>query len=102
MYIVPAFMYLYGSLDTLNGHRRGYSKEQLLLMVKGLKVDVIKCYYMNLLGALGWFIKSRIVRKKRHEDANYLIGHLALPFMSFVERIMKPPFGLSLVMVLKK
>lgn len=100
--IVPAFMCLYGSLDALDGHHRRYSKEQLLLMVKDLEVDVVKCHYMNFLGALGWLMKGRVFKEKRQGDENYLIGHLVLPFMSFVERIVKPLFGLSLVMVLKK
>ena len=100
--IVPAFMFLYGSLDSLDGHRRRYSKKEMLLMVKDLNVDVAECYYMNLLGALGWFLKARIMKEKRQGDENYLIGHFLGPFMSFAERIARPPFGLSLVMVLKK
>ena len=79
--IVPAFMSLYGSLDELDGHLRRYSKKQLLLMVKDLEVDVVECYYMNLLGALGWFIKGRVFREKRQGDENYMIGHLVLTFM---------------------
>jgi len=100
--IVPAFMFLYGSLDSLDGHRRRYTKKGMLQMVKGLNVDVVECYYMNLLGALGWFLKARIMKEKRQGDENYLIGHLLVPFMSFAERIVRPPFGLSLVTVLKK
>ena len=100
--IVPAFMCLYGSLDALDGHYRRYSKKQLFFMVKDLDIDVVKCYYMNFMGALGWFIKGRVFKEKRHGDTNYLIGHLLIPFMSFAERIVKPAFGLSLVMVLRK
>lgn len=100
--IVPAFMFLYGSLDSLDGHHRRYSKKEMLFLIKNLEVDVVKCYYMNLLGALGWFLKAKIVKEKRPGDENYLIGHFLVPFMSFIERIVRPPFGLSLVMVLKK
>ncbi len=100
--IVPVFMFLYGSLDSLDGHHRRYSKKKMLSMVKNLKVDVVECYYMNLLGALGWFLKAKIMKEKRQGDENYLIGHFLTPFMSFVERIARPPFGLSLVMVLRK
>lgn len=100
--IVPAFMCLYGSLDALDGHHRRYSKKQLFLMVKNLEVDVVKCYYMNFLGVLGWFMKGRVFKENRHGDENFLVGHLALPLISFVERMARPPFGLSLVMVLRK
>jgi len=100
--IVPAFMFLYDSLDSLDGHHRRYSKKEMLLMAKDLKVDVAECYYMNLLGSLGWFLKAKVLKEKRHGDENYLVGHFLVPFLSFAERIARPPFGLSLVMVLKK
>ena len=95
-------MSLYGSLDSLDRHYRRYSKKEMLLMTKNLNVDVVKCYYMNLLGALGWFLKAKVMKENRHGSENYLIGHLLVPVMSLAERIVRPPFGLSLVIVLKK
>jgi 2-polyprenyl-3-methyl-5-hydroxy-6-metoxy-1,4-benzoquinol methylase len=100
--IVPAFPWLYGSLDELDGHCRRYTKKDLLRLIKDKNVEVIKCYYLNFLGGLGWLIKGRIIREKRHGNENYTIINKLLPLISFVERIIKPPFGLSLVMVLKK
>lgn len=100
--IVPAFPCLYGSLDELDGHCRRYAKKDLLRLVKDKNAEVIKCYYLNFLGGLGWLIKGRVIREKRHGNENYTIINKLLPLISFVERIIKPPFGLSLVMVLKK
>ena len=100
--IVPAFSWLYGSLDALDKHYRRYSKEDLLRMTEDLKVIVSRCYYMNFPGGLGWFIKGRILKEKRHADINYTVTNMILPIVSFAESIIKPPFGLSLVAVLRK
>jgi 2-polyprenyl-3-methyl-5-hydroxy-6-metoxy-1,4-benzoquinol methylase len=99
--LVPAFSWLYGTFDKL-GHYRRYSKEDLLRIIKELNVRLIKCYYMNLLGGLGWFFKARVIKEKRPRNENYKIINMLLPMISFLEGIIKPPFGLSLVMVLKK
>ena len=100
--LVPAFSWLYGTLDEVAKHYRRYSKKDLLQLVKDLQVDIVKCYYMNFVGGIGWFIKGKILKERRFGNENYTIINMLLPIISFVERIIKPPFGLSLVMVLKK
>ena len=100
--IVPAFACLYGSLDRLDGHYRRYSRKDLARLVQNLNVEVIKCHYMNFLGGLAWFIKGRVIQEKAHGNENYRITNLLLPGISVVERYVKPPFGLSVVMVLRK
>lgn len=100
--LVPALEVLFGSLDELDGHYRRYTKETLKQLVKGLEADIVKCHYFNLIGALGWYLKSRIIKEKSHGDENYTIINLLLPFISAIEKAIKPPFGLSLVMALRK
>lgn len=100
--IVPAFPCLYGSLDKIDGHYRRYTKKDLPRLMKDENVEVIKCYYLNFLGGLGWFIKGRIIKEERHGSENYTIINKLLPLISFLECIIKPPFGLSMVMILKK
>jgi len=103
--LVPALPALYGTLDEVAMHYRRYSKKQLLDLAKvvgGGRVDIIECYFMNFIGALGWFYKRIILKEKAHGDENFKIMNLILPFVSFMEHFIKPPIGMSLVLVLKK
>lgn len=103
--LVPAVPCIYGTLDKLDNHHRRYSKKQLLDLLGGSqkqRVEIIKCYYMNFIGVFGWFLKGRILKEKTHGNENYKIMNLILPFISSIESIIKPPIGMSLVMVLKK
>lgn len=100
--IVPALHCLYGSLDKFDGHYRRYSKRDLSVLTNGLGVDVVLMHYMNMIGSIGWFIKSRIVKEKSYRNANFSFIVFLLPIISFLEKCIKPLFGLSLVLVLRK
>jgi len=100
--LVPAHLWLYGSLDQLDGHYRRYSKKTLLNLTKNQPVKIIKCYYLNFFGAFGWFVKGRILKEKIQKNANYKIINTLLPLISLVESIAKPPIGMSLVLILEK
>jgi SAM-dependent methyltransferase len=100
--LVPAMSWLYGSLDTLDGHFRRYTKKSLLEICPHHSLKVEELYYFNFVGALGWLVKGRLLRRKRHEDENYRVMNFLIPFMSFVENHFPVPFGLSLVAVFRK
>jgi 2-polyprenyl-3-methyl-5-hydroxy-6-metoxy-1,4-benzoquinol methylase len=100
--IVPAFASLYGSLDRLDGHWRRYSKRDLPRLTRNPTVEIVRCHYMNFLGGLAWFVKGRVLQEKTHANENYTITNRLLPLISLAERHVKPPFGLSMMMVLKK
>ncbi len=100
--IVPALHCLYGSLDEFDGHYRRYSKKDLLVLTDNLEVEIVLLRYMNMIGSVGWFIKSRIVKEKTYKNTNFNIIVSLLPIISFLEKYIKPIFGLSLVLVLRK
>ncbi|MCD4702357.1 MAG: class I SAM-dependent methyltransferase [Candidatus Aegiribacteria sp.] len=100
--IVPALRCLYGSLDEFDGHYRRYSKKDLLVLTDDLGVDIVLIHYMNMIGSIGWFIKSRIVKEKTYRNTNFNIIVFLLPMISLLEKCIKPLFGLSLVLVLRK
>lgn len=100
--ILPAFSWLYGTLDKLDGHYRRYDKNEITRLIGKLDVEIKNYHYFNLLGALGWFVKGRILKEKHHTDANFNLINKILPVISTVERFLKPCFGLSIILVLKK
>lgn len=100
--ILPAFPCLYGTLDELAGHYRRYDRKEVAGLVGDLEVEIKKYHYFNALGAVGWFVKGRILRQKFHTDSNFNLMNKLLPTISTMERYLKPCFGLSIVLVLKK
>lgn len=100
--LAPAAPRLYGSLDELDRHYRRYSKKTLLKLTENQPVKIVKCYYLNFIGMFGWFIKGKVLKQKAQKNKNYKIMNMLLPVISFTENIVKPPVGMSLVLVLKK
>lgn len=100
--LVPALPSLFGTLDELDGHFRRYTKKDLIRLAQAEDVDIFRLYYMNLVGAFGWFLKGRVLKVRRHENQDYRLMNWFLPAVSFLEGLVPPPLGLSLVMVVKK
>ena len=68
----------------------------------GGAVDELELYHFNALAAVGWLFKGRVLREKRQADENYAVMNTVLPLASRLEGLIRPPFGLSLVAVLRK
>lgn len=100
--LVPAFQQLFGTLDKLDGHYRRYTKRLLKTKISKMSVVVQKMYYFNMVGALGWWVKGRLLKREAHDDDNYTLMNKVLPIVSRLESIVMPPFGLSLVAILRR
>ena len=101
--LVPAFQFMYGTIDRLVGHYRRYSKRDIetKLVTAGFYVKSIS--YMNCIAPFGWFLNNRIL-KKQEESLSQVIFYdrFVVPWLRKVEQIFIPPFGLSLVVVGEK
>lgn len=103
--LVPAHPFLYGTLDALDHHYRRYTKATLRDLVGragGGFLEWVDLYYFNALAAFGWFLKGRVLKETKQADENYALMNAVLPFVSRAERLVRPPFGLSLVAILKR
>lgn len=103
--LVPAHPFLYGTLDALDGHFRRYTRASLRGLVEragGADAEWVDLYHFNAPAALGWLLKGRVLREKSQADENYALMNAVLPAVSRVEGIVRPPFGLSLVAVLRR
>lgn len=100
--LVPAGQWNYGTLDKIDNHYRRYNKKLLTEKLASFPVKIIKLYYFNMLGALGWFLKGKVFRQKAQANDNYYLMNLLLPLSRFSEKCLRPPIGLSLIMVVKK
>ncbi len=100
--LVPAFGWLYGTLDSLDNHFRRYTKQAILSYVKDEPVKIIRCYYFNCIGVAGWFVKGRLLRQKYQKDENYALMNMLIGLVKPLEKKIKPPLGMSLVVILRK
>ena len=101
--LVPAFQFMYGTIDRLVGHYRRYSKRDIetKLVTAGFYVKSIS--YMNCIAPFGWFLNNRILKKQ--EESPYQVvfyDRFVVPWLRKNEQIFIPPFGLSLIVVGEK
>jgi SAM-dependent methyltransferase len=101
--LVPAFQFLYGSVDKALGHYRRYTRRDLLPTMQRAGFFIERSFYMNAIGMAGWFWNNRIIN--RSEESRKQIGvfdRYVAPLAEFTERLVPPPAGLSLVAVGRK
>lgn len=100
--LLPACSSLFGSLDRSFGHHRRYSIGRTRSMARSAGARVMTSRYVNLVGAFGWFLYGRILRRNRLplKETRWfdsLVGPL-----SKLESRLRLPFGQSVFMVLEK
>jgi SAM-dependent methyltransferase len=97
--LVPAFPGLYGKMDEVDHHFRRYTKASLHDTVAGLPLAVERLYYMNMPGFFSWFVYGRILRRAFVSEELYA---RVVRILERLESRRRPPFGQSLVAVLRK
>lgn len=100
--LVPALRMLYGSLDEKLAHFRRYDKRELIAKLKASNFSIEEIHYLNFFAAAGWFLNSRILKKKILSSAQVRLFDFFIPLLSRIERTIRIPFGLSLIVVCKK
>jgi glycosyltransferase involved in cell wall biosynthesis len=99
--LVPSHPWLYGSLDEHLGHQRRYGKKELRNKLETAGFRVIFLEHFNRIGILGWFLDSRILRRKKLPLFQLRIYNLFVPLFK-LEKFFPLPFGTSLLAVAEK
>ncbi len=99
--VVPAMKALYGSLDVYLRHYRRYDREELRSLVasSGFAVDSVR--YLNRPGVLGWWLNSRVLKRKVLPKGQLAAFKLLLPLLRLEEKA-DPSFGMSLLLLAKR
>jgi len=97
--VVPAYGWLYGTVDAAVGHYRRYTKRSLAEKLQAAGLQVERLYYLNALGCMGWFVSGRLLRQTVPSVGLLRWFNLLTPLVARLERMVRPPFGLSLVSV---
>lgn len=100
---VPGYQQLYGEFDRKVGHVRRYTPATLADAVRraGLGVELVKP--VNLLGGIAWWLA---VRRGGAGAPNpklvALYDRFVVPVTRAIERVVRPPFGQSVLCVARK
>ncbi len=99
---VPALSQLYGALDKQLGHFRRYTKNMLSKKILKAGFQIKKISYSNFFGIFGWYLNSRILKRKRFSILQPLIFDKFVPLISRTESLLELPIGMSLFLVAEK
>ncbi len=99
--LVPSIKALYGSLDIGLEHYRRYSKKELENKINAAGLEIQDTFYFNMWGIPGWFLNSRILRRKVLPKFQLYFFTLLHPLIRW-ERHFKTPFGLSFIVIAEK
>ncbi len=100
--IVPAHQWLYGPMDSSIGHYRRYTKSmaQKRLEQAGFEVQLQK--YINMIGAFGWLVNGRILRRAVPPRGQLRLLNGIIPICRGIEKRCPAPFGVSLLSIARK
>jgi SAM-dependent methyltransferase len=98
--IVPAIPQLMGTVDQSLGHYRRYTVQGLRFALAEASYRVEYISYMNFPGIFGWFWNNHVIKRTEESHAQIMFyDRFIVPWLSAIERVIRPPIGLSLVCV---
>ncbi|HKX32934.1 MAG TPA: class I SAM-dependent methyltransferase [Blastocatellia bacterium] len=99
--LVPSHQFLYGEVDRAVGHYRRYEKRALTARLKeaGYLVQSMKSF--SFVAVLPWLINGRLFKRDYLPAGQANLANRLVPFLK-LERLIGPPFGLSLVAIAQK
>src|SRR5262249_20516201 len=97
--LVPALPALYGSIDEAIGHYRRYTPQtpRQVIESNGFRLETLE--WLNLLGIPGWFLNSRVLRRRSVPGFQVRLYDRLAPLLARLESTLKLPVGMSLLAV---
>lgn len=98
--IVPAFPFAFGEWDRRIGHYRRYRLPDIRAKLAAAALRPIEIRYTNAPGLLGWWLVVRALGgQPRDTHLLRLYDRFAVPLIEKAERLIRPPFGQSVLAV---
>ena len=84
---------IYGAIDEAAGHFLRYTKKDLIAKVEANGWNVKKSFYFNFIGFFGWWLNSRILKKRDIPiKSTLLYDRYIVQLQHWAEGIITPPF----------
>lgn len=100
--LVPVFDFLYGEIDKSIGHFRRYEIDKLKKMIEFVGFEIIKSRTINFLGAIGWWVSSKLLSNNKISEGKIKLFNYIAPFVLRLEDLFEPPFGTSILVIAQK
>ncbi|MBN1156902.1 class I SAM-dependent methyltransferase [Candidatus Woesearchaeota archaeon] len=98
----PAMKILFGSLDREQNHCRRYSRSEIRQKLSDAGFEVESCFMINAIGAVGWFVTGKILKRKELQPSSLGLFDRIIPLFIKIDKVLKPLVGLSVVCVCRK
>lgn len=99
--LLPQYPALYGSYDKELGHYRRYTRADLAAKLKGAGYRLERMHGFNSLAILGWWVNSRLLRRRAMGRVQIKAFDLCVPLVRMVESVVPLP-GLSLIAIARR
>jgi SAM-dependent methyltransferase len=99
--LVPAHRLLYGVFDRAVGHFRRYEKRELAEKLVKVGFVVREMKFFSLAATLPWLINGRLLKRDYIPEGQANLANSLVPLLK-LERLIGPPFGLSLIAIAQK
>ena len=101
--LVPAFPALYGPIDKQLGHHRRYTRKSVGQLAAAAGLQIKSAHYMNAIGFFGWWVNAHVLKREAQSASQIsFFDRYIVPLLSWLEGLIPPPFGQSLLVVLRK
>jgi SAM-dependent methyltransferase len=99
--LVPAHRILYGEFDRALGHYRRYERSELISKLEQVGFLIRRIKFFSLAAVLPWLINGRLLKRDYIPTGQASLADRLVPLLK-LERLIGPPFGLSLVAIGEK
>ncbi len=103
-HLVPSHQSLFTKFDEAAGHFRRYSKEMLNSYGLPEGIHMVKQYYFNMVGALGYWVVYKLLKSGNINETESEIGMFDKYVVPVSRKFLplKSPFGISLISIYRK
>ena len=99
--LVPAHQFLFGAFDEAVGHYLRYGKQQLQQRLEMADFKVESLRFFNIAATLPWLINGRLLRRAYLPNDQVSLADKLVPILK-LEKLIGPPFGISLIAIARK
>lgn len=101
---VPARPEIYAPIDKDFGHFRRYTRGELRRKLVRAGFEIVSLHYFNLVGYFAWWLNFCLLKKRLFEGKKVaFFDRIIFPVVNTMEsKIVRPPFGQSLIAVARR